>query len=365
MIIFLIFLIILFLIILFYNKNIKEKFDIYGAEPRGLDWGLGTSYSKSEEKNCNPGFLCNTELDFGLFDKDCNCVTLNLSKNKNKKIKSEYNLESESEYELEEESKFKKKCNKGLLCMNKNGIGKYNDNCECILTNTNKKEYKEPGCYPKNTNFDALCKVTNIKNGIKNIIPCNDKNKAKVECGLNYIDGVYYEESILKTPCHNIDTDFDTWCRYYNHTNIPPGYNINSIGSKKLLVGSKGGCYLDNGESDNSMASAICDYNHMDEIKKLGPANLSLDYNIFTNCQPIRGTNFIKDCSKLLNVKYEDAYADQIMGYDCNPGFARAKCIKSKDMKTFNNSLFQNTYDKNNQPVEQINGPICNCPLVS
>jgi hypothetical protein len=350
--IFIILIIIILFIILFY-KNSIEKFDIFGAEPRGLGWGLGTNNnnnnnSEDEEKICNPGFICNTENNFGLYDNNCNCVTINK------------NNSSESE-----------NCNPGFLCINENGIGLYNNNCKCIITN-NKNNGNiispnlptlEDGCYPKNTNLDAICKLNNSKNGIKNIKYCNDKNTVRVECGLNYINGTFYDDSVLRTPCQNIKTDFDTWCKYYNSNIIPKGYNVNSIGSKKLLVGSNGGCYLNNGESDNSKAAAICDYNHMDEVKKLSPANPYIDYNIFTNCKPIRDTNFVRNCSQLLNVDYDKAYADQIMGYDCNPGFARAKCIKSEDMKIFNNRLFNGSYDRNNQPVEQIQGS-CNCPSI-
>ena len=78
--------IIIFLIILINNKNIKENFDIYGAQPRGSDWGFGIGNNNSDDKkkNCNPGFLCNTENSFGLYDKDCNCVTLNINNDKKK-----------------------------------------------------------------------------------------------------------------------------------------------------------------------------------------------------------------------------------------------------------------------------------------
>jgi len=345
MYIYIILIIILFLLIIF-HRNTLEKFDIFGAQPRGNGWGLGISSTvSSKENNCNPGFLCNTENTFGLYNSNCECISINKDNMSN----------SES-------------CNPGFICMTKDGIGIYDNNCNCKITN-NKNNAKnklanlptlEPDCYPRNTNFDALCKLNNPKNGIKNIIPCNN-NTAKVECGLNYINGSYYDETVLKTPCQNIKSDFDTWCRYYNSNNIPLGYNINSIGSKELLIGSKGGCYLNDGQSDDTKASAICDYNHMEEIKKLSPANPFIDYNIFTDCRPIRGSNFIKDCANLLNVESSKAYADQIMGYDCNPGFARAKCVKYDDMKIFNKNIFNGSYDSNNQPVESVKGTQCNC----
>lgn len=344
------FILLVFIIIILLKKNTLENFDIYGAQPRDSGWGLGTSSMESESiVSCNPGFLCNTENSFGLYNNNCECIPINK------------NNSSESE-----------NCNPGFLCVTKNGIGLYNNDCECIVTNNKSNAFEksanlptlEPDCYPRDTNFDALCKLSNPKSGIKNIIPCKN-NTAKVECGINYIDGKYYDDSVLKTPCHNVMSDFDTWCKYYNSTNIPPGYNVNSIGSKELLIGSKGGCYLNNGKSDNSKASSLCDYNHIEEIKKLSPANPYIDYNVFTDCNPIRGYNFIKECGKLLNVDYGKAYADQIMGYDCNPGFARAKCVKSNDMKIFNNKLFNGSYDKNNQPDEQVQGAQCNCPLVS
>jgi hypothetical protein len=53
------------------------------------------------------------------------------------------------------------------------------------------------------------------------------------------------------------------------------------------------------------------------------------------------------------------------MGYDCNPGFARAKCVLTKDMKKFNDKLFEGSYKNKNEPEELISGinNKCNCTL--
>ena len=181
---------------------------------------------------------------------------------------------------------------------------------------------------------------------------------SKVICDKNYLNGINYNNTVI-TPCLNKSDDFDVWCNFYNNKPIPQGFNVNSIGANKILVGKKGDCYNNNGTSDNSSARAICDYNHIDTLYKLELAvgkndilsklepkynimdtgnsnnihnkkNNEIMYNVFTECRPLKNTNFTQECSRLLNVDYDNTFADQILGYDCNPGFGRAKCIISK-----------------------------------
>ena len=292
-----------------------------------------------------------------------------------------------------------KHCIVGSLCNNNNGFGLYNEKCECLsygqisptsttattattaatsasatsattsastttttlasaTTSTTSPSAAttlppplDPSCYPNNTNFDAKCKSYNPKYGIKNIIKCTENEEySKVICGLNYLDGIDYGIDSIITPCLNKSDDFDVWCKYYNNQPIPSGYNVNSIGAKSILEGTRGGCFLDNGDSDINKARAVCDYNHIEEINKLEPANISIDYNKFTKCSPLKNTNFISECNNLLNDPQNptnDAYADQIMGYDCNPGYGRAKCIKHNDRTKFDPASFDASYTRN------------------
>jgi hypothetical protein len=186
--------------------------------------------------------------------------------------------------------------------------------------------------------------MQNNNYGIKKLIPCNT-NYSKVECGLNYINGVDYGDDVTITPCLNKSDDFDTWCRFYNDkSKIPKGYNINSIGSKKVLVGSAGGCYTINGKSDTNSARAVCDYKHMEQITRLDPANNKINYNIYTDCLPLNSNNFIPSCINLMN--NDSALVTQVMGYDCNPGYGRAKCLNENDKRDFDSNFFNKSYGK-------------------
>ena len=88
-------------------------------------------------------------------------------------------------------------------------------------------------------------------------------------------------------------------------------------------MGESGGCYLNNGKSDPNSASAICDYNYMEQIPKI-------DTDVFTDCSPV-ASDFISNCSELLKKSYTSSFADEILAYDCNPGFARAKCLLTSE----------------------------------
>jgi hypothetical protein len=208
-------------------------------------------------------------------------------------------------------------------------------------------------CWPNQTNFDEKCKKINSNWGVEKIIPC-DENHSKIICSTNYINKNHYGENAMITPCLNKSDDFDEWCKYYNSSHIPSGYNVNSIGAKEILEGSKGNCYLSNGQPDTNKARAICDYNHMETINKLD--NISNNYNKFTDCLPVK-TNFRKICNGLFqnimpieeesHINNTDIYAVEIQGYDCNPGYARSKCITKSDYDRFhmenNNSMTEIT----------------------
>ena len=313
-------------------------------------------------------------------------------------------------------------CNEGGQCKTEDGFGTYNSKCDCIVDKTAEEE--EPvkkaapatvpqitipaetidltGCYPNNTNFDAICKRENSEYGIKEVTACTNTH-SKVTCDRNYLDGVNYHNTVI-TPCLNKSDDFDVWCNFYNNKPTPPGFNVNSIGANKILVGKKGDCYNNNGTSDNSSARAICDYNHVntlyklelavgknDILSKLDPTHNIMDtrnsndndrssstsnddndskkkkhkkknheimYNVFTHCRPLKNTNFTQDCSRLLNVDYDNTFADQILGYDCNPGFGRAKCIISKRKSSGNH--YDSSYVLNSDGTTTSNDS-CEC----
>ena len=208
-------------------------------------------------------------------------------------------------------------------------------------------------CHPNNTNFYSICRNQNVKYGIKKITPCNDSTSS-VECGFNHIDGRDYGDTAIMTPCLNKSDDFDNWCRFYNNKKIPSGYNVNSIGAKHVLEGRHGDCYLTDGKPDTNSARAICDYNHLSEVTKLDPIDNKISYNIFTDCKPLK-SNFVSECSKLLHTGDMKSYADQIMAYDCNPGFGRAKCLKKKDKNSFSDYVQYEINTITNQQNQQNN----------
>ena len=72
----------------------------------------------------------------------------------------------------------------------------------------------------------------------------------------------------------------------------------------------------------------------------------------------MNNTDYTAECAKLLNINENDAFADQITSYDCNPGFARAKCLNNSD-KMFYNNNFGNLYKKNDTTTKLKNGCIC------
>ena len=171
------------------------------------------------------------------------------------------------------------------------------------------------------------------------------------------------------TPCLNKTDDFNTWCQFYNTKNPPTGISKNSIGEKNVYIGAYGACYNNDGSSNNNVARAVCSYNNYESLDKLDHLTTGedidtpqiLDYNKFTQCLPIQSGNFVSKCQDLLNSPNTGSVdAINIMGYDCNPGYARAQCIFNSDYK---NGLFNNLVDKyaksTSENAEQDDGCIC------
>ena len=243
-------------------------------------------------------------------------------------------------------------------CSTQSGFGTCNNNLECIVNNITAEEeemikekklkikleleeeeerYPE-GCYPNNSNFYKICYDQDTSYGVKRIVNCT--KGSSVECAKGYINGEYYGDKIV-TPCLNKKDDFDSWCRYYNTKPIPDGFNVNSIGASEILIGKDGDCYINDGVPDTNSARAVCDYNHIDSVTRLDPDIDSIDYNTFTTCFPLKDTNFFAECAAQLGEPYNEIIPDQIAGYDCNPGYGRAKCIKRSDVNKMTLHTFQ------------------------
>lgn len=288
-------LIILICIIIYYTQNIESFIDIVGTNSKIA------KVSGQVLNNCNLGGLCRTS-DYGawgIYNANCECIIRDRPNNI-----------------LEEET-----YNKPIPTVN----SAYFPNT--IMPNV---PPKHKSCVSNSSNFDEICKKQNINYQVLNLIKCND-TESRPECGTN-IDS---EDYSITTPCLNKSDDFNTWCRFYSNRPNKIGYNVNSIGAKKVLVGAEGGCFV-NGKPDNSKARGVCTYDYTDEVIKLDAANPETNYNVFTECKYMKRTDFIKECSDLLNLDYHKTYADQITSYDCNPGFARAKCLNAKDKLKYN-----------------------------
>jgi hypothetical protein len=258
------------------------------------------------------------------------------------------------------------KCNLGKSCSLNGSYGICNNDGKCIIASSPSAASAapaapaapvsptdssspappvDPECLPNSTDFYAYCSNKDPSTGLKKITPC-DSNTSKATCS-NSINNPLNE---LTTPCLNKGDDFNEWCRYYSNydynTDKSSGYNVNSIGAKVVLVGKNGGCFV-NGKSDETKAKAICSLNYIDEVTKLDPMNEYINYNAFTRCLPINNTDFVRECSNALKTDYLLSFANEIGSYDCNPGFARAKCIFGKDKYVFNNDFYKDSNNNN------------------
>lgn len=248
----------------------------------------------------------------------------------------------------------------GNICSTQDGFGIINRNCECIIKKTDNLSEEE------DNNNEKKCKnvINNMlkmgKLQLPNIRPYNqseDENELQEEENIdnnrnfdrNIDDLNRHFNGLMMTPCLYKNEDFDTWCRYFNSNNIPPGYNKNSLGSAKVLPGKLGLCFT-NGKPDKNKARAICGYNSMQTLDKLEPVSNLIGYNKFTECLPLKNTDFKSKCSGLLKTNVSNSNAVEIMGYDCNPQYGRAKCIYSKDKgKIINKHTFSDS-DPSNCP---------------
>tara|TARA_B110000037_G_scaffold160969_1_gene181828 strand:+ start:503 stop:1519 length:1017 start_codon:yes stop_codon:yes gene_type:complete len=194
--------------------------------------------------------------------------------------------------------------------------------------------------------INNVCKARNNGNnnyGIESVdsASCVGDNigKIKVKCGNFYYNSINKNESndvVSATPCLDSSIDFNEACRIYQNTSDlkSNGYNINSIGTKEILEGINGDCYMSDGiENNPNKSRALCSYKYNKNITKLDHMPNNYDYNEYTGCKDIK-SDFRDDCQTLLGLTDKtDIYA-YIAGYDCLPGFGRAKCIdKKKEIK--------------------------------
>jgi hypothetical protein len=309
---------------LLFNSNIKENFSLDGSlltDTSGLTVGnngipnINKNFTQGDEGN-----RCRNSLGWGIYNSTGECIVGKGPTNLDtdiEKISQSDNLEGELNFinNLDNENNFSE----------------------------TDGDYSE--CMSNNLNFEAYCRSQNPSYGLKSVKRCTDNTKSKVICNPDYINQVFYGTNTIITDCLNKSDDFDTWCRFSSDkSSIPPGFNINSIGSTKLLVGDQGGCFLSNGNPDYRKARAICDYNNMEQLPKIQNENTHInDYNKFTSCLP-NNSNFLTACSEILREPNIDkVIADEIMGYDCNPNYFRAKCYKSKDFNE-NTKIFDDLF---------------------
>jgi hypothetical protein len=354
-----VFLLILLVLCISYfdTRSIIEKFDnIQGLVPAsiGNSWTHGfnenetqnANYLQSINKTCNIGKSCASEKGWGYYNADCECI-----------IPSYVETNNSPEIEIAEETYPPK------------------EEYPFEIPYVEEEAYKTDNtCVPNNISPISYCTEKNPKYGVKSIVPCDDTS-SDITCARNYIGGQYYGnntngEPLLSTPCLDKGYDFNSLCKYYNNHSIPNGYNVNSIGVKYVLQGKNGDCYLPNGLEDKGKARGICSYQFNDQIQKIPPLKISslndgttllMDYNVYTDCYPT-GTNFARKCNQLL--RKHGSYASEISSYDCNPGYARARCIKRGDRfqlnkNTFTDSVFNQAHNYNESEHNEI---ISRCP---
>lgn len=188
-----------------------------------------------------------------------------------------------------------------------------------------------------------------------------------------------------KTPCFNKTDDFNEWCRNYmdkDNISIASGNNTSNTGAKNIIIGNLNGKDGDCGNPN--LAQAICDFNYFDQINKINPEKKcdtiynnngsnnckEVNYNMFTDClHPDSTLQDYKDqCDRISGTSSGIYSPVEFSGYDCNPGYFRAKCVNKNDNLNLMNSNLDNMYGilggNNLPPQEECNNCLinkCNC----
>lgn len=232
---------------------------------------------------------------------------------------------------------------------NQNDISSMDINQQNI--NTNITDMTEPikditdttsnnDCIEKNINYGEVCKKRFGNNyGIKKMESCNNNKGVKVICEKMVFDGKTYNNDNLTyaTDCMSDSLDLNIMCNYYMPKNIREkskknGYNSNSVGLNTRLRGKYGDCYTSNGKPDLSKNRGICNFRKFNEIDKVRPFNFVDKYNKFTGCHNMENYNFANDCKNRLGLSDSESVFADIKGFDCMPGYARAKCVNKNEL---------------------------------
>lgn len=195
-------------------------------------------------------------------------------------------------------------------------------------------------CIEKNINYGEVCRKRFGPNyGIKKIESCNNNKGVKVICENMVFNGENHgsDDFTYSTDCINESIDLNTMCNYYMPKSVKDlskknGYNINSAGLNTRLRGKYGDCYTSNGKPDLSKNRGICNFRKFSEIDRVRPFQFVNDYNKYTGCQNMENYDFVGDCKNRLNLDNKEGVFADIQGFDCMPGYARAKCVNKNEL---------------------------------
>lgn len=206
-------------------------------------------------------------------------------------------------------------------------------------------------CVNKKSNIGDVCTALNHNKdyGIGTLKDCEgDNTKYQITCANMTFNGVdYSDEGEYSTGCINHTFDMDTMCNEYMPKQMKAnlkqnGYYNKSAGAQVILKGKDGDCFNNDGTSNPLKSRAICNLRSDRQIKRILPGRNINESDKFTGCQNMETYNFLQDCKTMMSplneTEEEEVYAD-IHGYDCMPGYARAKCYFANEKSQMLNDL--------------------------
>lgn len=387
----LIFIIVIIIIIFFYiiNKSLVEKFIGFNAAHPNDNYTAWTTSSTSNydfSNYCTPGIACSTENGWGVFNNNCECIIPGVRD----KLEQDYvQLEEQEEEEVTINYPNIPTNNLDGCIINNQNFDKYcksidptygikniktcdptHSKVECGAYYINGTYYGEntiTPCLNKSDDFDTWCKFYNNKEvpdgfnvnsiGVEKVLEgakggcflnngTPDFSKARGICNYNNIDSV-----------KKLDRSNDI-INYNVFTTCLPTKNTNFVSECATLLDEK--MYEKTGNTD-SVGNTINISNNVssDECKLLCNSNKNcygFAYNKNNAHCYLKNSSVINASTQddpnydlYINDKNKNSRAVEIMGYDCNPGFARAKCIKKDDVLFVNfNWLYKSIFDNNN-----------------